>query len=341
MPIDIAWLDQVQEKIIDPERRIIDPHHHLWDNPSIGKLPAGRYLLDELLADIGAGHNVVATVFVECASFYRADGPEHLKPVGETEFVNGVAAMTASGFYGPVRACAGIVGLADLNLGAGVGEVLDAHVAAAPARFRGVRHAAGWDASEDVRNSHTNPHPGMLGDTTFREGFAELAKRNLSFEAWCYHTQIRDVIELARAFPDTTIVADHFLGPVGVGPYEGLREEIFEAWKGDFAELASCENVVAKLGGLNMAINGFGWHKQDKPPTAMELVQATGDWYAHAIDCFGPDRCMFESNFPVDKVSVSYPVLWNAFKLIASAYTEAERDSLFHDTAKRVYRLDI
>ncbi|WP_416899354.1 MAG: amidohydrolase family protein [Minwuia sp.] len=341
MPIDPAWLDKVREPIIDPDRPIIDPHHHLWDRPSISKLPAGRYLLHDLLDDLNSGHNVVATVFVECASYYRADGPEHLKPVGETEFVNGVAAMTASGFYGPVRACAGIVSLADLNLGAKVGEVLDAHIAAAPARFRGIRHAGGWDESDEVRNSHTNPFPGMFGDATFREGFAELGKRGLSFEAWCYHTQIGDVIDLARAFPDTVIIADHFLGPVGVGPYEGRREEIFEVWKGEFAELAACENVVAKLGGINMAINGFGWHKLDNPPTSKELVQATGDWYAHAIDVFGPDRCMFESNFPVDKNSVSYPVLWNAFKLIASAYTDAERDALFHDTAKRVYRLDL
>jgi len=341
MPINQDWLDQVQEPIIEPERPIIDPHHHLWDRPGVSALPGSRYLLDELLADVQGGHNVVATVFVECAVFYREDGPEHLKPVGETEFVNGVAAMCASGFYGPIRACAGIVSLADLNLGKKVGKTLDAHMAAAPARFRGIRHAGGYDESPDVRNSHTNPFPGMFADPTFREGFAELAPRNLSFEAWAYHHQIPEVTALARAFPDTTIIADHFIGPVGVGPYQGKRAEIFEKWKTDFAELAACPNVVAKLGGINMAINGFGWHKRDKPPSAMELVQWTGDWYAHAIDCFGPDRCMFESNFPVDKLSVSYPVLWNAFKLIASAYTDSERDALLHDTAKRVYRLDI
>ncbi|PJK27946.1 amidohydrolase family protein [Minwuia thermotolerans] len=335
MPIDQAWLDQVQEEVIEPDRPIIDPHHHLWD------YPGSRYLLDELLSDMGSGHNVVATVFVECGAMYRADGPEHLKPVGETEFVNGVAAMSASGTYGAARACAGIVGLADLNLGSRVGEVLDAHMRAAPDRFRGIRHVAAHDDSPDVRVAHTKPFRHMLADATFREGFAELQKRDMSFEAWVYHPQIREVTELARAFPDTVIIADHFLGPLGIGPYEGKRDEIFEQWKLDFAELARCENVVAKLGGLNMAVNGFGWHKRDKPPTARELVAATGDWYVHAIDCFGPGRCMFESNFPVDKLSVSYPVLWNAFKLIAAAYTEAERDALFHDTAKRVYRLDL
>lgn len=335
MPIDQAWLDQVREEIIEPDRPIIDPHHHLWD------YPGSRYLLDELLADMGSGHNVVATVFVECGAMYRADGPDHLKPVGETEFVNGIAAMSASGTYGAARACAGIVGLADLNLGSRVGEVLDAHVRAAPDRFRGIRHVAAHDDSPDVRVAHTKPFGQMLADATFREGFAELRKQDMSFEAWVYHPQVREVTELARAFPDTVIIADHFLGPLGIGPYEGKRDEIFEQWKLDFAELARCENVVAKLGGLNMTVNGFGWHKRETPPTARELVAATGDWYVHAIDCFGPDRCMFESNFPVDKLSVSYPVLWNAFKLIAAACTEAERDALFHGTAKRVYRLDL
>ncbi|WP_417520160.1 amidohydrolase family protein [Minwuia sp.] len=341
MALDQAWLDQVTEPIIEPERRIIDPHHHLWDTPKVKALAGNRYLLDELLADTGSGHNIVATVFVECGVFYRADGPAHLKPVGETEFVNGVAAMSASGDYGPIRACAGIVSMADLNLGAKAGETLDAHREAAPARFRGIRHAGGFDESPEVRNSHTEPFPGMFADPTFREGFAELGPRGMSFEAWAYHHQLPEVTALARAFPDTTIIADHFIGPVGIGPYAGKRDEIFEQWKRDFADLAACPNVVAKLGGINMAINGFEWHKRDTPPTARDLVAATGDWYAHAIDCFGPDRCMFESNFPVDKVSVSYPVLWNAFKLIASAYSEAERDALFFGTANRVYRLGL
>ena len=341
MAINQEWLDQVQEEIIDPGQPIIDPHHHLWDRPAVKALPGSRYMFDELLADTGSGHNVVATVFIECGVMYRADGPEALKPVGETEFVNGVAAMSASGNYGPIRACAGIVSLADLNLGAAVDEVLEAHQRAAPARFRGIRHAAGFDPSDEVRNSHTNPFPGMLAEPTFREGFACLAPRGLTFEAWAYHHQVREVTALARAFPETTIIADHFIGPVGIGPYTHRRDEIFEAWKADFAELATCPNVVAKLGGINMAINGFAWHHRDKPPTARELVAATGDWYAHAIDCFGPDRCMFESNFPVDKLSVSYAVLWNAFKLIGAAYSDAERQDLFHDTAKRVYRLEI
>ncbi len=215
-------------------------------------------------------------------------------------------------------------------------EVLDAH-AAATNRFCGIRHAAGWDASEDVRNSHTAPTPGMLATPTFREGFAELGKRGMTFDAWLYHPQIAEVTDLARAFPDQPIVFDHFGGPLGIGPYEGKQAEIFGQWKQDVAELATCKNVVAKLGGLVMAINGFGFHKRERPATSDELVAATRDYHLHMIDCFGAERCMFESNFPVDKVSCSYRVLWNSFKKIAAGFSAAEKAALFHDTAARTY----
>ena len=324
------WLAQVQEEVLEPALPICDPHHHLWDHPT------NRYLLDELLADVGSGHNVVSTVFMECASMYRASGPEALRPVGETEFVNGIAAMSASGQYGESRLCAAIVGYADLNLGAAVGEVLHAQ-AAASGRFRGIRHAAGWDASDEVRNSHTDPFPGMLADATFRTGFAELGKRGMTFDAWLYHPQIDELTALARAFPEQPIVFDHFGGPLGIGPYAGKRAEIFPAWKEAVAKLAECGNVVAKLGGLVMAINGFGFHKNARPATSEELAAATRDYHLHMIDCFGVDRCMFESNFPVDKVSCSYRVLWNSFKRLAAGFSEAEKAALFHDTAARVY----
>ena len=327
-----AWLDLVTEDIVDPDRPICDPHHHLWDHPD------SRYLLDELLADVRSGHNVVSTVFVECGSMYRADGPEALKPVGETEFVNGIAAMSASGGYGALRACAGIVGFADLTLGEQVGEVLDLHMARS-GRFRGIRHAAGWDADERVRNSHTNPPKGLLLDPKFRQGMKELARRGLSFDAWLYHPQITELIGLARAHPDVTIVLDHFGGPLGVGPYEGRRDEIFDGWRRDLAELARCSNVYSKLGGLVMPINGFGFHKRNQPPGSDEIVEATGRYYRHAIDCFGVERCMFESNFPVDKRSCSYQVLWNVFKKLVADASVAEKAWLFHDTAARVYRL--
>ena len=326
------WLNLVTEETLEPDLKICDPHHHLWDYPE------STYLLPELLADTGSGHNVVSTVFVECDAMFRADGPEAMRPIGETEFVNSVAAMAASGNFGATQAAAGIVSFADLNLGQAVGEVLDAHMAVTD-RFKGIRHAASWDPSDKVRNSHSKPHQYMLGSAKFREGFAQLGKRNLSFDSWLFHTQITELTELARAFPETRIILDHFGGPLGIGPYKGKRDEIFAQWKIDVAALAECPNVYAKLGGLVMAINGFGFNKAERPPTSDELVAATRPWYDYAIEVFGADRCMFESNFPVDKASCSYNVLWNSFKKIASGASASEKAKLFHDTAAAVYRL--
>jgi len=339
-----AWLAQVEEEILEPELEICDPHHHLWHFPQVEDFPHGkgiapRYLLFELLEDLQSGHHVTSTVFMECGAMYRAAGPDAMKPVGETEFVNGIAAMSASGTYGPVRACASIVGLADLMLGASVGEVLDAHLAAS-SRFRGVRHAAGWDPHAEIDNSHTRPIRGMLADEKFREGFAELGPRSMSFDAWLYHHQIPELTSLARAFPDQPIVLDHFGGPLGVGPYAGKRDEIFEVWKRDVADLARCENVVAKIGGLVMAVNGWGFRERERPPSSEELAEKTRPWYDFALECFGTDRCMFESNFPVDKVSCSYAVLWNSFKRIASDFSADEKAALFHDNAVRFYAVD-
>ncbi|MEP7215781.1 MAG: amidohydrolase family protein, partial [Anaerolineaceae bacterium] len=219
------WLDLVQEEIIEPQRPIIDPHHHLWDRNG------NRYLIDELVADTGSGHNIVSTVFIECFSMYRAAGPAPLRPVGETEFVQGVAAMSASGGFGPTRVAEGIIGFADLTLGEGVGEVLDAHLSASPTRFRGIRHAVGWDVSADIRNSHTRPPEHLLLDEKYRLGAAELSRRGLVFEAWLYHSQIPELTSLARALPELTIVLDHFGGPLGIGPFAGHADEVFENWK--------------------------------------------------------------------------------------------------------------
>jgi L-fuconolactonase len=326
------WLAQVTEDVLEPALPICDPHHHLWDHPG------NRYLLDELLEDVGSGHNVRSTVFVECASMYRADGPDALRPVGETEFVNGIAAMSASGRYGDVRIAAGIVGFADLAQGADVAAVLDAHLAAST-RFRGIRHATSFDDSDEVRNAHTAPPKGLMGDDRFRKGFAQLARRELTFDAWLYHPQIPELTALARAFPDTTIILDHFGGPLGIGPYAERREQYFPDWQRDVAALAQCPNVVAKLGGLVMPINGFGFHKHERPPTSEELAAATRDWYYHCLDCFGVGRCMFESNFPVDRASCSYAILWNSFKRMAAGFSAAEKAALFHDNAVRIYRI--
>ena len=332
------WLDLVKEEIIEPDLPICDPHHHLWDRNSHQPIQP-RYLLDEILEDINSGHNIVSTVFIECGAMFKTDGPEHMRPVGETEFVNGIAAMSASGAYGSAKIAAGIVGTVDLTIGALAGEVLDSHIVAGGGRFRGIRRAVAWDAADVIRNHRTDPPAGLLLQDDFRLGFAELGPRGMTFEAWCYHTQIPEVTDLARAFPDTTIILDHFGGPLGTGPYQGNADEVFEIWKTSVSELATCENVFAKLGGINMDVNGFGWHENSNPPSSAELADATRRYYDYAIEVFGANRCMFESNFPVDKLSCSYQVIWNTFKRIASGATATEKSALFHDTAAKVYSL--
>jgi len=339
MTLDKDWPDLVTEETLEPERPICDPHHHFWVLREAPFNRDPRYLLDELIADVGGGHNIVSTVFIECRAMYRAEGPEAMKPVGETEFINGLAAMSASGHFGKMRAAAGIVGHTNLLLGDGARAVLEAHVAAGNGRFRGIRHAAGWDASAQVRNSYTDPKPQLYLDATFRQGFRHLAPLGLSFEAWLYHPQLDDVTDLARAFPETTVILNHLGGPLGIGPYAGKRDQVFEIWRQKMSELAGCPNVVVKLGGIQMDINGFNWHGRARPPASEELARATAPYYRHAIERFGVERCMFESNFPVDKLSCGYNVLWNAFKRIAAGATEGEKANLFHDTAARVYRL--
>ncbi len=332
------WLDKVIEDTLEPELPICDPHHHLWEFRHDRVAP--KYLLDEILSDLNSGHNIVSTVFIECSAMYRASGPEHMKCVGETEFVNGIAAMSASGLYGKCRVAAAIVGSANLNIGSAVGEVLDAHVQAGGGRFRGIRCQGQWDADNSIRSAKDANGPDRFSNAKFREGFAALAPRNMTFEAWCYHTQLKEVTALARAFPDTTIILNHFGGPLGIGPYEGKADDIFPIWQKEIADLATCQNVLAKLGGINMDINGFGWEYHNTPPTSETLMQATRRWYEHTIEHFGTSRCMFESNFPVDMTSCSYNTLWNSFKHLTLDYSVDEKRQLFHDTAVRTYKIN-
>jgi len=333
LPPDPEWAAQRPEPALEPGLPIIDPHHHLWDRPG------NVYLLPDLLADTNSGHNIVGTVYVDCRANYRADGPRELAPVGETEFANGVAAMTASGQYGSIRACAGIVSYADLRLGARARDVLEAQMRAGNGRFRGIRYATGWDASEEIRRTHTNPPKGLMADRTWREGFAQLAPLGLSFDAWLYHPQIGELADLAAAFPDTTIVLDHVGGPLGYGPYAARHDAAFADWQRAMAELARRPNVTVKLGGLGMAMGWFDFYRGAEPPDSVTLAAAYRPWIEITIGLFGADRCMFESNFPVDKISSGYGVLWNAFKRLAAGASAAERTALFSGTARRVYRL--
>ncbi len=324
------WLSKRTEEIIEPGLPIIDPHHHLWDRN-------GGYFLDELLADLNSGHHIVSTVFLQCAYGYRADGPEALRPVGETEFVAGIAAE-AERRGCETRICEGIVGHADLILGDAVVPVLEAHIAAAGGRFRGIRHLTA--RSEFFMASIAPPPPArMMAEPKFHAGFAHLKDFGLSYDAWLYHTQIDELTALAQAFPGTDVVLNHVGGPLGIGPYAGKRDEVFAEWRDSMRRLAACPNASVKLGGLAMLVAGFGFHEKPMPLSSSELEAAWRPIIDTSIELFGPSRCMFESNFPVDKAMCSYAVLWNAFKRLAQHHSADDKAALFQGTAARVYRL--
>ena len=326
------WYAAVREEIVEPQRSIIDSHHHLWETPSMW----GTYALDDLWADTESGHNIEQTVFIDCRSGYRTGGPEHLRPVGETEFVARVARESAR--REGAATIAGIVGHADLLRGEAVEEVLQAHEEAGDGLFRGIRHAGPRDTTGTLANAGRG-RPCPYGEEAFRAGVRTLGRLGYTYDTWHFFHQNRDYLALARAVPETTMILDHFGTPLGAGAYAGRQEEIFAQWKDDIAAIAECPNVVAKLGGLAMPDNGFGWDRRERPPTSDEFAAAQKRYYLHAIDCFGPDRCMFESNFPVDKLSISYPVMWNGMKKIVAAASEAEKHAMFYATAARVYRL--
>jgi L-fuconolactonase len=326
------WLARTREEVIDPERVIIDPHHHIWDRPG------SRFLFDEALAEFTSGHKVVSTVHAPCHSMYRAAGPEELQPVGETEFINGIAAQSASGGYGPLRLCAGMVGTADLMLGSRIEPVLQDHLRAGGARFKGIRPAIAWHESDQVRVGDVQP--GILKTRQARDALRQVAAHGLVLDVWVFFTQLDEVLDLCRAMPELPVVINHLGGPLGIGPYEGQREAVHERWAAGMKALARCENVVVKLGGLTMRYAGFKFHLLDAAPTSDLLVQSFRPYIEHCIEQFGANRCMFESNFPVDRGMCSYTVLWNAFKKLAASASAAEKDQLFAGTAARVYRLE-
>lgn len=340
------------EEIIEPDLPIVDPHHHLWDlRPLLPAFPEPRhpfletiagavhYTFDQLQADTQSGHNVVATVFMECGAFYDVSRSDALKSVGEVEFANGVAAQGASGLYGAYRPCAAIVGHADLGLGAAAGEVLDALQAASP-RFVGIRHQGAWDADPKVLGPPFHAPEGLYRDAAFREGFAELGKRALTFDAWILEPQLGDVLDLARAFPEQPIVLDHCGSPLNIACYRGTLGEYFERWRTSIRAIAECPNVTVKLGGLAMAFCGMPEDGPAKGCGSEELAALWKPYIDTCIDAFGADRAMFESNYPVDRWGASYPVLWNAFKLLSAGASEDEKRSLFAGTAARIYGIE-
>ena len=333
MPLELdGWLELTQEDVLDPDLPICDPHHHLWDKPG------DRYMIDEISRDVGSGHNIVQTVFVEVDAMYRSSGPEEMRPIGESEWVRGIGAQSDSGLYGRTKVATGIVWYDNLNLGARVEPVLEAMESVSSGRFRSVRHTCSWDEYEPLR-SHRSGWPGMMAETKFREGLSKLIDRGHSFAALVYHPQLSELTELVDAFPNGVFVLNHIGRPLGVGPYQGHRDKVFEVWKKDMAKLAERSNVLVKVGGLGNRVSGFGWDTQPEPPNSQELVEKTSPYYLYTIEVFGPERCMFESNFPVDKNSYSYKTIWNSFKRMTQGFSSTEKTWLFHDTAAKAYRL--
>ena len=320
-----AWLALTEEAPLEPETPICDPHHHFFEH----------YGLEELFRDIGGGHHIASTVFVECQSIEKAGTGETFDPVSETRFVHGLAVQNDDGKHGPTKVAAGIVGFADLTQGRAVAPVLEAHLAASD-RFRGIRQAASWNESEAIFSPGI---PGLLRKTGFREGLACLKDYGLNYETFLYHPQIPDLADLADAFPDITIILNHVGGPLLTGPYAARREEVMREWRGSIAALARRPNVLVKLGGLGMGYFGLGWSERPAPPGSEEIAGAMGPFFLPCIEAFGAERCMFESNFPVDRQAYSYTVMWNAFKRFTAAFSPDERRALFHDTAARAYRL--
>ena len=332
------WLALTEEPTLEPDLPICDPHHHFWDFRT-ASIPYQRYLLHELAEDINSGHNVRSTVFVEARAMYRAQGPEEMRPVGEVEFVQGLAAASASGLYGPGRAAAAIVGHANLNLGEGVGPVLEALRAASPNRFRGIRHSVSWDPDPEVENTAAHQMEGQLASDSFRAGARVLARMGLSLEGWLYFHQLPELADFARAVPDLAIILNHLGGLMRTGPYANRDDEVMDVWRRGIAAVAECPNVYMKLGGMGMPRFGFDWHTREKPVGSEELAGSMAPYMTYCIEKFGPERCLFESNFPVDKVSFSYHVMYNAFKRLSRGYSPSERAAMLHDNAVRVYRI--
>lgn len=326
------WAAQTVEAALEPDLPIIDPHHHLWLDQR------GEYLLAEFLRDLDSGHRITRTVFLDNRQMYRADGPKELRSIGEVEFINGLAAMSASGRFGPTRVADAIVGFADMRLGDRVRPVLDALRAAGNGRFRGIRHGVASDAGIGAATGKPQAPEGLLNSEGFRQGLAALAAADMTFDAWLFYPQLPDLDLALRALPGLRVVLNHCGGPLGIAGHD--RAATFGSWRQNMAALARHPNLTVKVGGLGLRPLGFGWHKRAVPPGSEELAAAWRPYVETCIDLFGPERCMMESNFPADKVSCGYGVLWNALKRITAAASAGEKAALYHDTAAAFYRLN-
>ncbi len=322
--------------ILEPELPIIDAQHHLRDRPD------SYYVFDDYVQDVGKGHNIVASVYVESMSMMRIDGPEVLRPIGEIEFANGAAAVSATGKYGPCRIAAAIVGYADLTQGDAVAELLDRALAAAPDRFRGIRQCTLEHPDPAVWQYVPHPPPaGIMSHPQFRPGFKQLVARDLVFDTAVFHHQLPEVARLADEFPGTTIVLNHIGQVAGIAVNEADRADVFSQWRRNLGDLAQRPNVVCKLGGMGQPYFGFGFELRDLPPTYQELAATWRPWAEAVIEIFGVERCLMESNFPADRRSCDFVTLWNALKLLVTDASPGEKTALFHDNAARVYDIRV
>lgn len=336
-PPDVDWLARAEpEEPIRPDLPIIDTHMHLWHHAS-----GYRYFVEEHAADIATSkRKIAATVYVECGSYYRADGPADMRSVGETQYAAGMAAIAESGKYGDTRIAGGIVANADMTADpARLDDILDAHEDAANGRLRGIRRSAKWDADPVVASGKVADGPGILTDLQFQVGVRLLARRGLIYEATIFHPQIEDVTDLARAAPDTTIVVNHCGSPLGYGGYRGKEDAVFADWHASMHELSQEPNVTVKLGGMLMSLGNFDFKAAKRPPTSEEIAELWRPWLESCVDLFGPERCMLASNFPVEKAGIGYSAIWNVFMRVFSSYSDDELRKLTSGTASHVYSL--
>lgn len=317
--------------------RICDAHHHLWREPPTLAWPS-RYLIDDLVGNCLQTGIPMSTIFVECGIEYRTEGPEWLRPVGETEFVeSSLSYWRETGGTGSIEPCAAIVGFADLRRGVAVREVIDAHLAASPTRFKGIRYQAACDPDPGVRSAATDPPPQLLGSPAFREGLREVVASHLVFNVWVYHPQLAEVAALADALPDLTIILEHCGGPLGLGSYAGRSEAVFAQWRPLIAELAHRQNVYVKLGALTMDLTGLAGTVSRSDPGVAEAAVLFEPWFHYLVEQFGVDRCMLECNYPFESLGLRYVDLWDAYSIIFSSYSRDERAALFSRTAERTY----
>ncbi len=328
---DNQWLESLQEEVLEPELPIIDPHHHLWLRNGY------TYLMPELAADLASGHNIVATVYAECHSMYRAQGPDEQRSLGETEFVRGQAAMSASGEFGSTRACDVMFGNVDLGLGGAVEPLLEQHIEASGGRFRGIRLSSGWHADDKIHNVADQSQ--LLIDPRVSEAVAVVNRLGMSLDCWLYHPQLDEVAQLADAHPDLTIILNHVGSPILGGPYRGKNDEVFQEWKAAIGRVSKRDNVFVKLGAMPIRMPSYEGDRT-LPPGSQEVATAWRPWMETCIEAFGPARSMYESNFPVQKRWCSYQVCWNAFKRISAGASAAEKTDLFLGAAARAYRIE-